>query len=118
VEAFVAHCAPDVVVFDMIPPPEQKGVDALRKAWAATLGAFEGPIEYEASHLDVHVSGDVAFSRHLIHFGGTTKDGKIVMNRLRSTLGFRKIAGTWKIVHEHLSVPFDANGQAMMTLDG
>jgi ketosteroid isomerase-like protein len=34
---------------------------------------------------------------------------------LRSTMGLRKIDGTWTITHEHTSVPFDATGAADMT---
>jgi ketosteroid isomerase-like protein len=118
VEAFLRHCSPDIVVFDMVPPLEQKGWDALRRSWGIALGSFEGPIEYEVDHLDICTSGDVAFSRSLAHFGGTSKDGKRVMNHLRSTLGFRKIGGQWKLVHEHFSVPFDmSNGQALLNLD-
>ncbi|HMJ50820.1 MAG TPA: nuclear transport factor 2 family protein [Polyangiaceae bacterium] len=118
VDAFLAHCAPDIVVFDLLPPLEQKGPDAVRRGWNIALGSFEGPIEYEVDHLDVSMSGDLAFSRSLAHFGGTTKEGKRVMNHLRSTLGFRKVGGRWKVVHQHVSVPFDmANGTALLQLE-
>jgi ketosteroid isomerase-like protein len=81
------------------------------------MGSFEGAIDYEVDRLDVQLSGDVAFSRSLAQFGGTTKEGKRVESRVRSTLGFRKVNGHWKIVHEHLSVPFDAVGQGMFQLE-
>jgi uncharacterized protein (TIGR02246 family) len=118
VEGFLRHCAPDIVVFDMLAPLEQKGWDALRRSWGIALGSFEGPIEYEVDHLDISISGDVAWSRSLAQFGGTTKEGTRIENRLRSTLGFRKINGEWKVVHEHVSVPFDMrNGQALLNLE-
>jgi uncharacterized protein (TIGR02246 family) len=118
VETFLSHCAPDIVVFDLPAPLEQKGLEAIRRGWGIALGSFEGPIEYEVDHLDVQVSGDVAWSRSLAHFGGTSKEGKHFIHRLRSTLGFRKIGGRWKIVHQHVSVPFDMeNGQALLQLD-
>jgi ketosteroid isomerase-like protein len=65
----------------------------------------------------VQTGGDLAFSRSLAHFAGTTKEGRRVDSHVRSTLGFRKINGRWKIVHEHLSVPFDANGQGLFQLE-
>jgi ketosteroid isomerase-like protein len=118
VEAFLRHCARDLVVFDMVPPLEQNGAEAVRRSWAISLGSFEGPIEYEVDHLDICMSGDIAFSRSLAQFGGTTKEGTHVMNRLRTTFGFRKIAGQWKVIHEHISVPFDMkSGRALLALE-
>lgn len=32
---------------------------------------------------------------------------------MRVTLGFRRIGGAWKVLHEHVSIPFNPlNGQA------
>ena len=119
VEAFLVHCAPDVVFFDVAPPLQYRGADALRRNWALALGSFEGPIEYELDHIDIYVSGDVALCRSLARFGGTTKDGRHVVNRLRLTFGFRKTEGRWAIIHEHMSVPIDmASGQAQFQLEG
>ncbi len=117
VDLFLAHCAPEIVVFDLVPPLEQRGLEAVRAGWILSMGSFEGAIDYEVDRLDVQLSGDVAFSRSLAQFGGTTKEGKRVESRVRSTLGFRKVNGHWKIVHEHLSVPFDAVGQGMFQLE-
>ena len=118
VDAFLRLCAPDIVVFDMLPPLEQKGPQAIRQSWGIALGSFEGPIEYEVDHLDISISGDIAFSRSLVHYGGTTKEGTRITNHLRSTLGFRKVEGQWKVIHEHLSVPFDMkSGRALLELD-
>ena len=103
---------------DRLAPLEQKGADALRRSWGIAVGSFEGPIEYEIDHLDISVSGDLALSRSLAHFGGTTKEGTRVLNQLRSTLGFRKIAGEWKLIHQHVSVPFDmSTGKALLNLE-
>ena len=118
VEGFLAHCAPEVVIFDMSPPLQYRGAAALRRNWALALAPFEGPIEYELEHLDIDVSGDIAFSRSLARFGGTTKDGRRLMSRLRLTFGFRKNAGRWAIVHEHMSVPIDREtGQGLLNLE-
>ena len=118
VEAFLVHCAPDAVFFDMSAPIQYQGPAALRRNWALALGSFEGPIEYELDHLDINVSGDIAFSRSLARFGGTTKDGRRVTNRLRLTFGFRKKDGRWAVIHEHMSVPVDmATGQAQFQLE-
>jgi ketosteroid isomerase-like protein len=39
------------------------------------MAALEGPAEHEVQQLDVIAGGDVAFSRALTRFRGTTKDG-------------------------------------------
>ena len=44
------------------------------------------------------------------HPTGTSKSGKTSDVWFRSTLGFRKVGGEWKIVHEHESVPFLMDG--------
>jgi uncharacterized protein (TIGR02246 family) len=107
VEGMLAQCAEDVVVYDLVPPLEHKGVASIRQVWTEALSAFEAPVEYDVQHLDVAVSGDVALARSLNRFGGARKDGTRVVNWMRSTLGLRRIDGRWKVVHEHVSVPFD-----------
>jgi uncharacterized protein (TIGR02246 family) len=117
VEAMLAQCAPDIVTFDMVPPLKHQGSQAIRGLWARTLAAFDPPLEYEVHDLDISVDGNIAFARCLNRFGGTKKDGRRVLNSLRSTFGLRKIDGQWKVVHEHVSVPFDMEtGKAMLDL--
>ena len=118
VDALLAHCGPEIRIFDMVPPLQHVGTDAIRQVWERALGAFEGPIEYEVHRLDVAVGDDIAFSRSLNRFGGTKKDGTHVANWQCMTLGFGKIDGTWKVLHQHVSVPFDMEtGQARLDLE-
>lgn len=109
IDAMLAHCADDIVVFDMVPPLSHEGADAVRKIWETTLGAFEPPIDYEIHHLAIEASGDVAFARSLNRFRN---------NWVRATLGLRKIGGQWKLAHQHVSVPFDMErGKALLDLE-
>ena len=118
VNAFLAHCSPEIVVYDLLPPLEHEGVDAVRKSWKSAFQDFVGRADYEVRDLDITVNDDVAFCRSLNRFGGTTRDGKLVNNWLRSTIAFRKIQGLWKIVHQHVSVPIDMQtGMAMTGLE-
>lgn len=117
VEAMLAQCGPEIRFFDMVPPLQHKGADAIRAIWKQTLQAFE-TIEYEVHRLDVAVGDDVAFSRSLNRFGGTKKDGTHIVNWLCMTLGFGKVDGTWKILHQHVSVPFDMEtGKVLLDLE-
>jgi len=75
------------------------------------------PLEYEVHHLDLLVGGDVTFTRSLNRFGGVRTDGTRSTSWLCTTLGLRKTDGRWKVVHEHISVPFDMErGKAMLDL--
>jgi ketosteroid isomerase-like protein len=118
VEAMIDLCSDRISTFDMIPPLKHVGADALRTLWGKTLSAFVPPIEYDIEQLELFVGGDVAFARSLNRFGGTQENGARTVNWLCSTLGFRKTDGRWKIVHEHVSVPFDMKtGKAMLDLE-
>ena len=118
VNAFLAHCSPEIVVYDLLPPLEHEGVEAVRKSWKSAFQDFVGRADYEVRDLDITVNDDVAFCRSLNRFGGTTRDGKLVNHWLRSTIAFRKIQGLWKIVHQHVSVPIDMQtGMAMTGLE-
>ncbi|HET9251586.1 MAG TPA: nuclear transport factor 2 family protein [Candidatus Eisenbacteria bacterium] len=107
VDAFLSRCSPEIVVYDLLPPLEHVGMAAVRRNWADALGRFQGSADFEVRDLDIAVDGDVAFCRTLARFGGMLKSGTRVHTWLRSTFGFRRTNGRWKIVHQHASVPID-----------
>jgi ketosteroid isomerase-like protein len=116
--AAVAVLAPDLVAFELPPPlriDEEAATDAAAaQAW---LDGFEGPVETEIRDLVVHVGGDIAYSHSLNRLSATRKDGTAIAFWMRSTLGFGKRAGAWKIVHGHMSVPFRMDGRFTAALD-
>jgi ketosteroid isomerase-like protein len=111
------HYADDVMLFDAIGPLRARGagVEAARlKTW---FGAYESPISCEIRELEVVAGAEVAFAHYLYRIGGIMTDGTKVGMWLRATVGFRQVAGEWKIVHEHDSVPFDGETTtALVTL--
>ena len=114
----VATLAPDVVAFELAPPLALEGEAARDEAaLAAWLAGWEGPVEIEIRDLRVAVSGDVAWSHSLNRLRGTLKGGRIVDMWMRSTLGFRKLGGQWKIAHGHSSVPFRMDGSYRAATD-
>ncbi len=53
----------------------------------------------------------------MYHVGVTLVSGDEVDMWVRATLGCRRIDGTWRVVHDHESVPFDPEtGQAQLGL--
>jgi len=116
--AAVAVLAPDLVAFELPPPlqvpPETATDPAAAQAW---LDGFDGPVETEIRDLVIQVGGDIAYSHSLNRLSATRKDGRAVAFWMRSTLGFRKRDGAWRIAHGHTSVPFRMDGSFTAALD-
>ena len=107
VDGLMSHYARDIVVFDLPPPLEFKGVVAYRKNWTDWFATFRGPIGYEIRDLNVTAGSDVAFCRSLNRITGTRTNGENSDVWVRATVGFRKVGGVWIITHEHFSVPIN-----------
>lgn len=112
--AALASTAPDAVVFDAMVPLRRMGRDDEAERLGEWLSSFAGPVGYEVRDLEVVEGDSAAFCHYLYRVSGTTSAGAIDM-WLRCTLGLRRLDGRWTIVHEHVSVPFDATGAADMT---
>ena len=67
------------------------------------------PETFKSEHRDItiHISGDIALVHGLHHFVPTPADHPIGQNWMRISVCFRRIDGKWKVVHEHISVPFN-----------
>ncbi len=107
----------DVVVFDVKPPIRLQGKEAYTKMWEDCLPYMPGPIDYELRDLTVVAGDDVAFCHSINRMRVKTHSGDTRETWLRATVGFRKIDGEWRIVHEHVSVPFNPmTSQAVLDL--
>jgi uncharacterized protein (TIGR02246 family) len=117
VDRVVSHYAADIVSFDLAPPLQHVGTDALRKGLAAWFPTFRGAVGYEIGDLSITTGGDVAFCRSLSRISGTRTDGEETDVWVRATVGLRRIDGTWKVTHEHASVPFYMDGSYKAAVD-
>ncbi len=112
-----ARQAPDIVTFDVLPPLHARGSDAVQAKTQAWFDAYASDIGYEVQDLQVTASDDVGFCSFLYHVSGKLAFGAQVDMWVRATLGCRRIDGKWLIIHDHESVPFDAEtGQALTDL--
>jgi ketosteroid isomerase-like protein len=117
IDGLLSCCAPEIANFDIVPPLKHEGAEAIRELWVRTLGSLVPPLNYDVHDLELMLGAGVAFSRSLNRFGGTTTEGQRITRWLCATLGFRKIHGRWKLVHQHFSVPLDiVSGQALFEL--
>lgn len=113
-----AAYGPDVVMFTLAPPlrqtiDKQQPTEGLN-AWFAT---WSGPLGYEIRDLGVTTGDRVAFCHGYVRISGTKTDGQKNEVWARQTLCLQKIDGAWKIVHEHMSVPFYMDGSVKAAVD-
>ena len=122
IEGLRTFFAPDVVSFDVGPELQSVGAAAKMQNWAAAFTMLGPPRDYEIRDLAITVADDVAFAHSFNRISGTVKSADGNANRVgpwvRYTGVFRKIHGTWLIVHDHVSAPLDfASGRALLNLE-
>jgi ketosteroid isomerase-like protein len=99
--------ARDVVEFDVM-PPLQSDFEKTRSNWKMCFDMTEGPVGYDLSKATIIADDELAMAYGLSHFvADDKKDHKHNDFWIRFTAGFKKVDGTWKIVHEHDSFPID-----------
>lgn len=96
-----------LVVFDVVPRNQYRGADAYHEAWIDMFSRFEGNAHMEVANQVIAVDGAVAFGHCFMHVTGTDTQGHLIDRWVRVTNGYRKVAGNWLIVLEHISVPVD-----------
>ena len=99
----------DAAVFSLAPPLCHHGVDVHEKqAW---LDSWDGPVELESRDLRITVLGDQAFCYGFYRMSGSPKAaGRRIDFWMRATVCLLRESGSWRIVHEHTSVPFYMDG--------
>jgi PhnB protein len=106
---------PDALFYDLAPPLRTVGPD--REAMQAWFDSWNGEIDHEVTELDIAVEGNLALAHGINRIGGTKTDGEKVDIWVRMTLGLRKEDGSWRVMHEHISVPFYMDGSYKAAVD-
>jgi ketosteroid isomerase-like protein len=105
IDALMAHYAPDIVAYDVMPPLDVRSADDYRKNFERWFASMLGPIDYEMTDLRVSMSESHAFCHALSHVKGVKKDGEKADYWVRVTTCFQKANGQWLVGHEHVSMP-------------
>jgi uncharacterized protein (TIGR02246 family) len=105
-DTILADHAPDIVMFD-VPPPNQgvRGIEAYRDTWPPFFEWQASGAVFQIESLEVTAGADVAFAFALLRCGTAADLARDPDQRLRLTVGLRKAAGRWIVVHEHHSFP-------------
>jgi ketosteroid isomerase-like protein len=107
VDAIMKCYAPDVFVFDVVPPRQYVGAAAYRADWTALFAGFAGPVKFEVTDLVASADGTIGYSRSIQHLSGKNPKGGAIDTTVRVTDVYPKQGDTWLIVQEHVSVPVD-----------
>jgi uncharacterized protein (TIGR02246 family) len=103
----LAHHEQDIVMFDLPPPLQSRGMDEYRQTWDVFFRYHKPSQAFDIEELAITAGEDVAFAVAIMRCGsgassGPPADGGFLF---RLTIGLRKIDGDWRIAHEHHSVP-------------
>jgi len=104
-DGVLADHAGDIVMFDVPPPNEVRGIEAYRQTWPPFFEWQKQGAVFEIVSLDVTAGADVAFANALLRCGTPAELKQDPGNRLRLTIGLRKEDGRWMVAHEHHSFP-------------
>lgn len=116
-DQIMSHYAAEIVIFDVKPPFQTKGREAVRQLWEDCLPCFPDAFEMETRDLTIVANDEIGTAHWLFRFKGE-QDHPAMQMWMRATAVCQKQQSTWQILHEHISVPFDpSNAHAVFTLD-
>jgi ketosteroid isomerase-like protein len=103
----LAHHEQNIVMFDVPPPLQSRGMDEYQKTWDLFFRYHQPSQAFDIEELAITAGEDVAFAVAIMRCGsGTFSDPPEQGGFLfRLTIGLRKIDGNWLVTHEHHSVP-------------
>jgi uncharacterized protein (TIGR02246 family) len=101
----LANHSPDILMFDVPPPLQSRGIDAYKKTWDLFLSWSKNSGVFDIREMSMTAGDDVAFVTALMRCAGTESNGDKTELDFRLTVGLRKIDDQWIITHEHHSIP-------------
>jgi ketosteroid isomerase-like protein len=107
VSGILAHHEQDIVMFDVPPPLQSRGMAEYRKTWDLFFKYHKPSQAFDIEELAITAGQDVAFAVAIMRCGSGTFSGPPEQDGFlfRLTIGLRNIDGDWRITHEHHSVP-------------
>ncbi|MGC1696785.1 MAG: nuclear transport factor 2 family protein [Pseudolabrys sp.] len=99
--AILAHHQQDIVMFDVPPPLQSRGMEEYKKTWDLFFKYHKPSQTFDIEELEITAGEHVAFAVAIMRCVSPQPGGF----PFRLTIGLRKIDGDWRITHEHHSVP-------------
>ena len=103
----LAHHEQDILMFDVPPPLQSRGMDEYKKTWDLFFKYHKPSQAFDIEELAITAGKDVAFAAAIMLCGADTLSGPPEEGGFlfRLTIGLRNVDGAWRIAHEHHSVP-------------
>ena len=102
-DGILANHSPDILMFDVPPPIQSKGIEAYKKTWDLFFHWSPDKPIFEIQKMNITAGNDVAFVTASMRCAGKTENENGLDFRL--TVGLRKIGEEWVVTHEHHSIP-------------
>jgi uncharacterized protein (TIGR02246 family) len=104
-EGILRNHSSDILMFDLPPPLQCKGIDAYRKSWDLFFSWASDPILFDVIEMQISAGKDLAFIAATMRCAGRKANGEPEGLNFRLTVGLRKIDDQWTVTHEHHSLP-------------
>jgi ketosteroid isomerase-like protein len=101
---------PDLVIFDVLPPMKYESAAEYRRSWGDWQPEVRSESQFDLENLTITAGSDVAFAHCFVRCGGSMPNGRSFQDLVRATFCLRKIDGSWKVSHQHISKPFQRAG--------
>ena len=104
-EGILKNHSSDIVMFDVPPPFQSKGIEAYKKTWDLFFSCSGDPVVFDITAMTTFADSNVAFVIATMHCTEPGPLGERTELEFRLTIGLQKVDGQWTIMHEHHSVP-------------
>ncbi len=104
IDAILAFHSDDFVMYDVPETFESVGLDAYRKTWDLFF-QYTKPGVFDIHKLKIIAGEEVAFAFGKMQCSDKSDGNDYIALDFRLTVGLKKVAGTWIIMHEHHSIP-------------
>ena len=104
-EGILKNHSSAIVMFDVPPPFQSKGIEAYKKTWDLFFSCSGDPVVFDITAMNIFADSNVAFVIAEMHCTEPGPQGERKGLEFRLTIGLQKIDGLWTIMHEHHSVP-------------
>ncbi|MGH7203038.1 MAG: YybH family protein, partial [Candidatus Levyibacteriota bacterium] len=86
-DKILAHHAKDIMMFDVPPPFQSKGIDAYKKTWELFFSWAKKPVEFTITEIKITASDTVAFWHGIGHCSSTNSKWEEENIEFRLTVG-------------------------------
>lgn len=104
-EGILKNHSSAIVMFDVPPPFQSKGIEAYKKTWDLFFSCSGDPVVFDITAMTIFADSNVAFVITTMRCTEPGSRGEREELQFRLTIGLQKIDGQWTIMHEHHSVP-------------